>query len=96
VSEYQGPPRYSYELSPTARRHLLGLPAAVATLCADYIEFRLVDDPWRMSSELQREPLIGSRSARPAKDWRIVFSIDERARLLRIERIGHRGTIYRP
>lgn len=90
------PARYSYEISPRALRNLGALPPQVATMCADYIEFRLVDDPWRMSSRLEREPLVGSRSARPAKGWRIVFSIDEDARHLYIERVGHRGTIYRP
>ena len=90
------PQRWTFELTPRAYRNLGQLHPDVALACMDYIEFRLVNDPMRMSGYLDREPFAGLRKATPATGYRVVFGADEDARHLVIWRIGPRGTVYRP
>lgn len=90
------PEPYAVKYSPRAERNLEDLPERVARVCVEYIAFRLVENPARLSAELTRPPLVGSRSARPAEGYRVVFSIDEESHRILIERVGPRGTVYRP
>lgn len=53
----------------------------------------LVEDPYQASGK----PLhgVGNRRSMRVGDWRIVYLIDEEARVVHIDRIAPRGQVYR-
>ena len=89
---------YGLSLAPSARRALTepppaGLPLAVAEAVTAFITGALLDTPRRVGKPLQRE-LIGYWSARRGA-YRVVYRIDEAARVVHVVRIEHRADVYR-
>ena len=82
---------YRLLVTPPTHRGLDRLPAAAAV-----VEFLLGDflrDPRRVGKPLRGE-LTGTWSARRGP-YRVVYSIDEPARLVAVLRIDHRADVYR-
>lgn len=91
-NEPDGP--YRVVLSPGARRALAErLPLPVATAVWEFIQEPLAANPRRVGKPLL-EPLAGLWSARRGA-YRVLYRIDDPARLVRVERIDHRSDAYR-
>lgn len=85
---------YLVLLSPGARRALAErLPLPVATAVWEFIQDPLATSPHRVGKPLL-EPLTGLWSARRGA-YRVLYRIDDLARLVRVERIDHRSDAYR-
>ena len=87
-----------YELgtAPPARRALADrLPPDVAAAAAEFITGPLLTAPRRVGKPLGEE-LTGIHSARFARDWRVLYEIDESRRVVIVLDIRHRSTAYRP
>ena len=88
--------RYDLGTAPPARRALAErLPPHVAEAAAELITGPLLDNPRRVGKELTDE-LAGIYSARLARDWRVLYEIDETQRLVIVLDIRHRSAAYRP
>ena len=86
-----------YELGMTrpARRAISeSLPEDVATAAVEFITGPLLEVPRRVGKPL-RDELAGLRSARLGTEWRVVYRIDEAKRIVVVEDIQHRSTVYR-
>jgi len=86
-----------YELGMTrpARRAISeSLPEDVATAAVEFITGPLLEVPRRAGKPL-RDELAGLRSARLGTEWRVVYRIDEAKRIVVVEDIQHRSTVYR-
>lgn len=79
--------------SPTAQRDLQRLPEKVATAIAEFVYGALADNPHRVGRPLHLE-LAGRHAARRGS-YRVVYRIDDEARLVRIETVDHRSDVYR-
>jgi mRNA interferase RelE/StbE len=75
------------------RRDLHRLPPRVATAVAEYVTAVLPENPLRLSKPLTGE-FEGLRSARRG-DYRVLFEVDEDARIVVLLRVAHRAHIYR-
>ena len=84
---------YRVEITPEALRHLNRLPTKVRTAVIEAIFGTIAENPHRAGKALRGE-LEGLYSARRG-DFRIVYEIDEPARVVLIHRAQHRRTIYR-
>lgn len=88
----------AYELAtaPPARRALAErLPDDVAAAAIELITGPLLRNPRRLGRPLGDE-LAGIHSARLARDWRVLYEIDENKRVVFVLDIRHRATAYRP
>ena len=85
---------YRVEFGATARRTLNRMPEKTATAAVEFCFGPLAANPHRLGKPLQRE-LFGYHTARRG-DYRVIYRIDEAARLLFVLRIEHRGDVYRP
>lgn len=86
-----------YELGMTrpARRAISeSLPEDVATAAVEFITGPLLEVPRRAGKPL-RDELAGLWSARLGTEWRVVYRIDEAKRIVVVEDIQHRSTVYR-
>ena len=86
-----------YELGMTrpARRAVSeSLPEDVATAAVEFITGPLLEVPRRVGKPL-RDELAGLWSARLGAEWRVVYRIDEAKRIVVVEDIQHRSTVYR-
>jgi mRNA interferase RelE/StbE len=86
-----------YELGTTAsvRRALVErLPADVAAAAIEFLTGPLLDSPRRIGKALSQE-LAGVYSARLARDWRILYEIEEAKRVVVVLDIRHRSIAYR-
>jgi len=86
-----------YELGMTrpARRAISeSLPEDVATAAVEFITGPLLEVPRRVGKPL-RDELAGLWSARLGTEWRVVYRIDEAKRIVVVEDIQHRSTVYR-
>lgn len=81
------------EITPEGLRHLNRLPAKVRAAVVEAIFGTVAENPHRAGKALRGE-LEGLYSARRG-DFRIVYEIDEGARVVLIHRAQHRRTIYR-
>lgn len=88
--------RYELGTAPPARRALAErLPPHVAEAAAELITGPLLENPRRVGKQLADE-LAGIYSARLARDWRVLYEIDETRHLVIVLDIRHRSTAYRP
>jgi mRNA interferase RelE/StbE len=86
-----------YELgtAPPARRALAErLPLDIATAVAEFITGPLIDNPHRVGKPLGEE-LTGIHSARLARNWRVLYEIDDTKHVVIVLDIRHRSAIYR-
>ena len=82
---------YKVELETRARREFLSLPADMRERISDAID------------DLQTNPrppgakrLVGQEGYRIRKgDYRILYTVDDKARLVRVYRVAHRREVYR-
>ncbi len=82
---------YSVEIVSKAEKEYLRLPQSVNNRFQEII-FSLEKDPRPFSSKKLRETdYYRIRSG----DYRIVYSVDDKSRLIKILSIGHRKEIYR-
>jgi mRNA-degrading endonuclease RelE of RelBE toxin-antitoxin system len=84
---------YDVRVSARAERDLLRLPEKIGAACVEFIFGPLADNPDRVGGPL-RGQLAGLRSARRGS-YRIIYSIDDRARRIDIVHVDHRGDVYR-
>ena len=82
---------YRVELEKGARKEFLDLPAAVGAQLAEVID-DLKENP-RPPGAKKLSGVDGYRVRKGA--YRILYTIDDGKRLIRIYRIGHRKDIYR-
>lgn len=82
---------HTVELESRARRELLDLPRAVQRRIADVLD-DLSNNP-RPPGAKKMTAQEGYRVR--SGDYRVLYTIDDRKRLVRIYRIGHRREIYR-
>ncbi len=87
---------YALGTAGPARRALsTRLPPEVATAAAEFITGALLSDPHRVGKPLGEE-LAGICSARLARDWRVLYEIDEAQHTVIVLDIRHRSSAYRP
>jgi mRNA-degrading endonuclease RelE of RelBE toxin-antitoxin system len=76
-----------------AKRALDRLPEKIANAVIEFALSLLADNPERVGKPLRFE-LGGFHSANRG-DFRILYRIDRRRRVVRIEAVGHRSDVYR-
>jgi mRNA interferase RelE/StbE len=89
---------YSLSLAPSARRALTeappkGLPLPVAAAVTGFLTGPLLANPHRLGKPLIGQ-LRGYHSARRGA-YRVIYRIDDTARVVHVVRIDHRADIYR-
>jgi mRNA interferase RelE/StbE len=92
-----GQDEYRLFWSPSATRHLDRLATTSPSVVGAIVAFcfgRLIADPQRVGHALGRK-LAGRYSARVGQ-YRIIYWIDERDRIVYAERADHRSDVYRP
>ena len=80
--------------SPSALRDLARPPEKVAVAVVEFVYGALADNPRRVGHELRFE-LVGKHSANRG-DYRVIYEVDDTARLATILAIDHRSKVYRP
>lgn len=85
--------RFTVEFAGPARRALSRLPEKVAAAAVEFIYGPPAENPPQVGRPLRFE-LEGLHSAHRG-DYRIVYRINERRRVVSILTIGHRADIYR-
>ncbi|MGB9280307.1 MAG: type II toxin-antitoxin system RelE/ParE family toxin [Pseudonocardiaceae bacterium] len=70
------------------------LPPDVATSAVEFITGPLLDGPHRVGKPLGEE-LIGIHSARLARNWRVLYEIDDMKHAVIVLDIRHRSAAYR-
>ncbi|MEO5679286.1 MAG: type II toxin-antitoxin system RelE/ParE family toxin [Acidimicrobiales bacterium] len=82
-------------LSPTVRRQLAeSLPEAIAFAAHEFIVGPLLENPQRVGKPLSG-PLVDRYSARRGT-YRIIYRIDQHARVVTLIQVAHRSDVYRP
>lgn len=84
---------YQIAWSPTARRDMTKLPEKVATAAVEFLYGPVADNPHRTGAPLKLG-LEGLYTARRG-DHRIIYAIDDEARVVHVVTIGHRSDVYR-
>jgi mRNA-degrading endonuclease RelE of RelBE toxin-antitoxin system len=86
--------RYTLQATPTVRRQLAeDLPEAVAAAALEFITGPLLDNPHRIGRRLS-PPLDDRYSARRGT-YRVLYRIDDNARVVTVVLITHRRDAYR-
>lgn len=86
--------RYRLVVAASAERRLQRLPESVAAAIVEFMVGALLEAPRRVGHPLRRE-LSGIWAARRGP-YRVVYEIDEEARLVSVLRVDHRADVYRP
>jgi mRNA interferase RelE/StbE len=87
--------RYELGTAPPARRALAELlPHDVAVTAIEFITGPLLANPQRVGRPLGEE-LSGIYSARLAREWRVLYEIDEQSLVVVVLDIRHRSVTYR-
>jgi mRNA-degrading endonuclease RelE of RelBE toxin-antitoxin system len=84
---------YGISWSPTARRDVTKLPEKVATAAIEFLYGPVANNPRQTGAPL-RLGLEGLYSARRG-DHRIIYAIDDEARVVQVVAIDHRSRVYR-
>lgn len=86
--------RYKLIISPTARRQLTEkLPEAVAFAAYELIVGPLLENPQRVGKRLM--PPLDDRHGARRGTYRVIYRIDEAARIVTVVGVVHRGDAYR-
>ncbi len=87
--------RYTVRFMPPARRAISArLPESVAAAVLEFCDQALATNPHRVGKPLFG-PLAGCHGARRGT-YRIVYRIDDKAGIIYVVDVDHRGDIYRP
>lgn len=84
---------YELRVAASVERVLARLPEFAAAAMVEFMTGVLVENPQRVGKPLLFEP-SGYRSARRGP-YKIVYRIDEEAKLVLVVRIEHRADVYR-
>jgi mRNA interferase RelE/StbE len=85
---------HALRTTPTVRRAIAEtLPEAVAAAALEFITGPLLEQPYRVGKRLL-PPLEDRFSARRGT-YRVIYRVDEAARVVTVVDIGHRRDIYR-
>ena len=85
---------YLLRTTPTARRALGKiLPAAVTAAAYKFITGPLLEQPYRVGKRLL--PPLDDRFSARRGTYRIIYRIDDRARVVTVVDIDHRRDVYR-
>lgn len=88
------PSQYNLRTTPTVRRAIAEtLPEAVAVAPFEFITGPLLEQPHRVGKRLL-PPLDDRYSARRGT-YRVIYRIDDEARVVTVVDVGHRRDIYR-
>ena len=90
-----GPADGAYELrtTSTVRRALKALPEAVAAATYDFITGPLLADPHRIGKRLL--PPMDDRWSARRGTYRVIYRIDDKARVVTVVDVAHRRDVYR-
>lgn len=84
---------YELRITPEALRHPNRLPAKIRQAALAALHGPIHENPHRLGKALVGE-LAGLISARRG-DYRIIYSIDDTAKIVIVHRIQHRASVYR-
>ena len=84
---------YELRITPEGLRHLNRLPTKIRDAALAALRGPNSENPHRLGRALVGE-LAGLFSARRG-DYRIIYSIDDTAKIVIVHRIQHRGSVYR-
>jgi mRNA-degrading endonuclease RelE of RelBE toxin-antitoxin system len=84
---------YTVRFTATARRNLHKLPPRVLAAVIEFAFGDLSREPRRVGKPLRRE-LAGMYSARRGP-YRVLYRVDDDDSLVFIQRVDHRGDVYR-
>jgi mRNA interferase RelE/StbE len=85
---------YTLRATPTVRRALAEtLPEAVATAAYEFITGPLLEQPYRVGKRLL--PPLDDRFSARRGTYRVIYRIDDQARVVTVVDIGHRRDVYR-
>ena len=85
---------YTLRTTPTVRRALTErLPEAVATAAYEFITGPLLEQPHRVGKRLM--PPLDDRFSARRGTYRVIYRIDEDARVVTVVDVGHRRDVYR-
>ena len=85
---------YDVRITPEGLRHLDRLPAKVRAAALAAIHGPISEHPHRLGKPLVGD-LAGLYSARRG-DYRIVYAVNDDARIVIVHRVPHRSDAYRP
>lgn len=85
--------RFDIAWAPTAQRDLARHPEKVATAVVEFVYGALADNPRRVGHRLRFE--LEAKHSANRGDYRIIYQIDHRIRVVTILAIDHRSKIYR-
>jgi mRNA interferase RelE/StbE len=88
------PARYTVTFSAAARRRLGMLPLSVATALYEHLTGPVAANPRRLGKPLDA-PFEQVLSARRG-EYRALYTVDERARVVTVLAVAHRRDAYRP
>jgi mRNA interferase RelE/StbE len=85
---------YELRTTPTVRRALEEtLPEAVATAAYEFITGPLLKDPYRIGKRLL--PPMDDRFSARRGTYRVIYRIDDKARVVTVVDLAHRRDVYR-
>jgi mRNA interferase RelE/StbE len=88
----EGP--YTLRATPTVHRALAEtLPEAVAAAACEFITGPLLEQPYRVGKRLL--PPLDDRFSARRGTYRVIYRIDDEARVVTVVDIGHRRDVYR-
>ena len=94
MTEPQLEPPYRLRTTPTVRRALSELlPEPVAAAAYEFMTGPLLSQPHRVGKRLL--PPLDDRFSARRGTYRIIYRIDEDARIVTVVDVGHRRDIYR-
>jgi len=80
--------------APSAQRQLRRLPEKIASAAVEFVYGSLADNPRRLGRALHLD-LDGHHAARRG-DYRVIYRVDDAARVVTIVAVDHRADVYRP
>jgi mRNA interferase RelE/StbE len=88
------PERYIVAFTPAARRRLGKLPLAAATALYEHLTGSVAANPHRLGKPLDApfEEVLSTRRG----DYRALYTVDDRARIVTVLAVAHRRDAYRP
>lgn len=85
---------YAITFTPAARRRLGNLPLSAATALYEHLTGPVAGNPRRLGKPLDApfEDVLSTRRG----DYRALYTVDDRARVVTVLAVAHRRDAYRP
>jgi mRNA-degrading endonuclease RelE of RelBE toxin-antitoxin system len=87
-------PRYTVFFTPAARRRLDKLLLPAATALYERLTGPVAENPYRLGNPWMRHLMTSGTTRRG--DYRAVYTIDDRERVVTVLAVAHRRDAYRP